>query len=149
MTRKRVFEQTITIAATAAAVEHCLTDQTLMHQWLHPALRCEPIGSWSSSLGGRSRFLINLPFWQPSLCSTVVERAPGLIVWEFEGFFQGRDRWAWRSVANHIELVNQFMFAIPNPVVAWGFDRVAARWTQNDMEAQLQRIKQLAEGLTL
>lgn len=149
MTRERVFEQSITIAATAAAVEQCLTDQTLMHQWLHPALRCEPIGPWNANLGGRSRFLLNLPLWQPSLVSTVVERTPGLIVWEFEGFFEGRDRWAWQSLSDHVQLVNQFMFAIPNPVVAWGFDLVAAQWTQSDMQAQLRRIKQLAEGLKL
>lgn len=148
MTHQRVFEQSITIAAAPAAVEQCLTSQTLMHQWLNPVLRCQPIGPWNTDLGGRSRFLLRLPLWQPSLTSTVVERAPGLIVWEFEGFFRGRDRWVWQATLEGSYLVNQFMFDIPNPTVAWGFDQVAARWTQQDMKAQLRRLKQVAESQT-
>ncbi|NET53114.1 MAG: SRPBCC family protein, partial [Merismopedia sp. SIO2A8] len=88
-----VFEQSIHIAASAVVVEQCFTNLDLMHQWLNPRLRCLPVGQWSTELGSRSRFIIKVPFINPALHSVVIDRAPGLVVWQFTGFFQGRDRW--------------------------------------------------------
>lgn len=146
MSTRQRFEQSILIKASAANVERCITSQDLMHQWLNPALRCEPIGTWSSELGSRSRFIIRLPLWQPALVSTVVERRPGLVVWEFSGFFQGRDRWECIPVADGTQLLNCFEFAVPNPLVQAGFNWFAAGWTKRDMVAQLHRLKQVAEA---
>jgi hypothetical protein len=145
MSTPQVFEQTITICASATVVEQCITDQQLMHQWLNPALRCEAVGDWNTELGGRSKFVIQSPLWQPTLWSTVVEREPGVIVWAFHGFFEGRDRWECRPVEAGTLLLNRFEFIIPNPVVAFGFQWFAAKWTQQDMAAQLKRLKQVAE----
>ncbi|NJL44606.1 MAG: SRPBCC family protein [Leptolyngbyaceae cyanobacterium SM2_3_12] len=147
MATPQVFEQTILIQADPVLVERCITDQDLMHRWLNPALRCEPIGEWSTDLGGRSRFIIQIPLWQPTLVSTVVERQPGLIVWGFEGFFQGQDRWHCQGAATGTELLNRFEFEIANPVVRSGFNWFAATWTQQDMQAQLRRLKAVAESL--
>jgi len=141
----QVFEQSIEIKASATVVERCITDRGLMHRWLNPALRCEPIGDWNTEIGGRSRFIIQVPLLQPTLLSTVLEREPGLIVWEFEGFFQGRDRWECQPVADGTLLVNRFEFFVPNPIVRWGFDTFAATWTKADMQAQLRRLKLVAE----
>jgi hypothetical protein len=145
MSSSQVFEQTIQINASATAVEQCLTDLTLMHRWLNPALRCEPIGDWSTAIGGKSRFIIQVPLLQPALNSVVVEREPGLIVWEFRGFFQGRDRWECNPELEGTRLVNRFEFNIPNPIVKFGFHTFAAKWTQADMQAQLRRLKRVAE----
>lgn len=146
MAAPRIFEQSTTIAARAITVERCITDQQLMHRWLNPALRCEPFdATWDTDLGGKSRFILNLPLFAPTLISTVVERRPGLIVWGFDGFFEGCDRWECQPIDSGTRLLNRFEFTIPNPVVAFGFDVVAARWTKQDMEAQLQRLKQVAE----
>lgn len=142
----QTFEQTIQIATSATVVEHCIVDRALMHQWLNPALRCEPVGdTWDTDLGGQSRFIIQIPLLQPTLLSTVVERAPGLIVWGFSGFFTGRDRWECQLNDTGTLLLNRFEFSIPNPLVAFGFETFAAKWTKQDMEAQLQRLKQVAE----
>ncbi|MBW4547484.1 MAG: SRPBCC family protein [Symplocastrum torsivum CPER-KK1] len=145
MSNTQVFEQSIQIKASATAVERCITDQALMHRWLNPALRCEPIGDWSTEIGSRSRFVIQIPLVQPTLKSIVVEREPGLVVWEFKGFFQGRDRWECQPAQKGTRLLNRFEFAIPNPLVSWGFNTFAANWTQNDMKAQLRRLKRVAE----
>ncbi|MBD1808746.1 SRPBCC family protein [Microcoleus sp. FACHB-SPT15] len=145
MSNTQVFEQSIQIKASATAVERCITDQTLMHRWLNPALRCEPIGDWSTEIGSRSRFVIQIPIVQPTLKSIVVEREPGLVVWEFKGFFQGRDRWECQPSETGTRLLNRFEFVIPNPLVSWGFNTFAANWTQNDMKAQLRRLKRVAE----
>ncbi|MEM6425379.1 MAG: SRPBCC family protein [Cyanobacteria bacterium P01_H01_bin.119] len=144
---KQCFEQSTLVRASATAVERCFTDLTLMHQWLNPALRCEPVGDWSTDLGGRSRFVIQIPLIRPTLRSTVIEREPGLVVWAFEGFFKGRDRWECVPQDSGTQLLNRFEFSIPNPIVALGFKQFAAQWTQQDMQAQLRRLKGVAERL--
>lgn len=147
MSTRQVFEHSISIRASATDVEQCFTRQDLMHRWLNPALRCEPIGDWNTDLGGRSQFLIQLPLWQPSLLSTVVEREPGLIVWAFDGFFKGQDRWECCPDPSGTILINRFEFEVPNPIVNAGFNWFAASWTKRDMAAQLGRLKQVAETL--
>ncbi len=139
------FEQSIVINADLSTVERCITDLTLMHQWLNPMLRCEPIGLWGTNLGDRSKFTINIPFIQPSLNSVVIEREKGLIVWQFEGFFQGCDRWECQAISEGTKLINRFEFTIPNPVVSWGFNIFAANFTKKDMQQQLKRLKKVAE----
>jgi hypothetical protein len=143
----QIFEQSIEIAASATAVERCITDLHLMHRWLNPALRCEPVGEWSTEVGSRSRFILQIPLLQPTLECVTIARAPGLIVWGFEGFFQGSDRWECQPLPQGTRLVNRFEFTIPNPIVSWGFRTFAARWTQADMQTQLQRLKRVAEGV--
>jgi len=143
----KVFEQSIQINASAVMVEKCLSDRELMHRWLNPRLRCEPIGEWGTSLGSRSRFIIDLPGIKPTLNNRVVEREPGLIVWEFGGFFQGRDRWECQPNDQGTKLINRFEFQIPNPLVKVGFELMAARSTQQEMSAQLSRLKRVAETL--
>ncbi|MEC4893781.1 MAG: SRPBCC family protein [Oscillatoria sp. PMC 1051.18] len=147
MSARQVFEQSINIKASATVVESCLVDRELMHRWLNPALRCEPVGKWSTDVGSRSRFKIQIPAIEPSLKSVVVEREPGLIVWEFEGFFQGRDRWECQPNAEGTTLLNRFEFEIPNPIISWGFNTFAANWTKDDMKAQLRRLKRIAEEI--
>ena len=140
-----VFEQSIQINASAIAVEHCITNLPLMHRWLNPALRCEPVGDWSTEIGGQSRFVIQTPLWQPTLNNVVVEREPGVVVWAVRGFFVGRDRWECNPELGGTRLVNRFEFQIPNPIVRFGFERFAAQWTKTDMQAQLRRLKRVAE----
>ncbi len=145
MSSLEVFEHSITIRASATTVENCLSDLELMHRWLNPALKCEPIGKWSTAIGSLSRFQIKIPLWQPSLKSVVVEREPGLIVWQFDGFFQGRDRWECQPTSQGTILINRFEFQVPNRIINWGFKTFAATWTKKDMQAQLRRLKRVAE----
>ena len=146
MDKVSAFEQSIMIDAPSRWVEQCITDRDLMHRWLNPALRCDPIGVWSTEVGSRSRFIIQIPGWQPALESVVLERSPGLIIWGFEGFFRGRDRWECQPDGSGTHLLNRFEFEIPNPLVRFGFETFAAGWTKRDMQAQLCRLKQVAEA---
>jgi len=177
MSKPFVYQQSVFIRASATTVERCFTEQRLMHQWLNPALVCEPVGDWRTSVGSEFDFRLQVPVLptalRPTLRSVVVERSPGLVVWGFDGFFRGRDRWECqlegaggaedasdrspgdaRSGAAKPDaarlgttLVNRFEFTIPNPLVSFGFRQFAASWTKQDMESQLQRLKQVAERL--
>ena len=145
----QVFEQSIRIKASSVVTEECLTNLELMHRWLNPLLECRPIGTWSTQEGSLSRFTIKLPLLQPSLRSVVARREPGLIVWEFDGFFKGRDRWECQPTDNGTILINRFEFIIPNSIVRWGFNLFAHRLTRKDMQSQLRRLKAVAEQVYL
>ncbi|MDJ1181277.1 SRPBCC family protein [Roseofilum sp. BLCC_M91] len=147
MSSRQIFEQSIDIKANATTVERCFTQLDLMHQWLNPMLECQPVGEWSTDKGSQSRFMIKMPVIQPTLRSTVIEREPGLVVWQFEGFFQGCDRWECQPIESGTRLINRFEFEIPNPLIAFGFNQFAATWTQEDMKAQLTRFQQVAQRL--
>jgi hypothetical protein len=140
-----IFEQRIEIQASATIVEQCFTDLELMQRWLNPVLRCEPIAEWATEIGSKSRFVLQIPLLKPTLRNVVIQREPGLVVWEFTGFFKGRDRWECQPTEAGTLLINCFEFTIPNPLVNWGFQLFAARWTGADMQAQLRRLKQVAE----
>jgi hypothetical protein len=147
MAEPTVYEQSIFIRANATAVERCFTEQKLMHQWLNPALVCEPVGDWRTTVGSEFDFWLKVPLLKPTLHSTVIEREPGLVVWGFDGFFTGCDRWQCLPEGNGTRLLNRFEFTIANPLISFGFKQFAAKWTQQDMESQLQRLKQVAERL--
>ncbi len=140
------FEQSCLIAASLVSVDRCLTEEALMRQWLNPILRCEAVGIWATSVGSRFRFIIEIPLLQPTLDCLVIERELGNVVWEFTGFFEGTDRWQAHAQDTQTRLVNQFIFTIPNPIIASGFS-LFATLTQRDMQAQLQRFKRVAESL--
>jgi Polyketide cyclase / dehydrase and lipid transport len=142
-----IFEQSIQIKASATAVERCITDLELMKRWLNPMLKCEPIGKWQTSVGSKSKFTIEIPIVKPTLKNVVIAREPGLIIWEFNGFFHGTDRWECQPNERGTRLIDRFEFNIPNRAIAWGFDRFAAKWTKTDMESQLRRLKLVAEEL--
>jgi hypothetical protein len=142
-----IFEQRIEIQASATIVEQCFTDLELMQRWLNPVLRCEPIAEWATEIGSKSRFVLQIPLLKPTLRNVVIQREPGLVVWEFTGFFKGRDRWECQPLEAGTLLINCFEFTIPNPLVNWGFQLFAARWTGADMQAQLRRLKQVAEEI--
>jgi hypothetical protein len=142
-----IYTQSIQIAASVAQVDRCLTDLELMKRWLNPLLGCEAVGSPLAELGSRYRFFLRLPFVSPSLDCVITERAEGLVQWQFEGFFEGTDRWECHPQPEGTLLVNCFNFRIPSPWVAAGFYLLAAGPTQQDMRAQLRRLKAVAEAL--
>ena len=143
----QTFEQSIWINAPLPFVDEVITDRAYMHQWLNPLLRCEPLGEWSDQVGSESLFVIQIPGLRPTLKSQVIERSLGLVVWGFDGFFQGQDRWSCSEQDGGTLLLNQFTFIPASPLVEIGFRWFAASLTKRDMEQQLQRLKQVAESL--
>jgi Polyketide cyclase / dehydrase and lipid transport len=142
---RKVFEQSIQIKASATIVEQCFTDLDLMHRWLNPLLRCQPIGAWSTAYGSESLFFVQIPWIRPTLKNVVAEREPGLVVWQFSGFFEGCDRWECQPNPQGTRLLNRFEFEIPNPLIRFGFETFATQLTAKDMQAQLRRLKRIAE----
>ena len=51
MSQPLTYEQSVAIATNSTTVERCFTERQLMHQWLNPALVCEPVGDWRTTVG--------------------------------------------------------------------------------------------------
>ena len=143
----QTFTQSIDIAATPEQVEQTFTELDLMQRWLNPMLVCTPVGPWSTDVGSRSQFVVKVPIATLVLENRVIDRAPGLVVWEFDGFFRGIDRWESHKINTGTRLTNSFSFDIPNPLIRFGFNTFAKRLTARDMTDQLQRLKTVAEDL--
>ena len=143
----QTFTQSIDIAATPEQVEQTFTELDLMQRWLNPMLVCTPVGPWSTDVGSRSLFVVKVPIATLVLENRVIDRAPGLVVWEFDGFFRGIDRWECHKINTGTRLTNSFSFDIPNPLIRFGFNTFAKRLTARDMTDQLQRLKTVAEDL--
>ncbi|MGB8699660.1 MAG: SRPBCC family protein, partial [Thermosynechococcaceae cyanobacterium] len=77
MNPMQVFEQSIRINASVPIVDQTITDRDLMHQWLNPMLRCDPIGDWQTAMGSECLFVMQVPLVHPTLHSVVVERRLG------------------------------------------------------------------------
>ncbi|MCF2970002.1 SRPBCC family protein [Synechococcus sp. Nb3U1] len=142
-----LYTQSIPIAAPIPQVDRCITDLDVMKRWLNPLLQCEAVGSPAAKLGSRYCFRMRIPWVSPQLDCVITERAVGLVQWQFEGFFTGTDRWECWPESGGTLLINRFEFHIPNPWVAAGFHLLAAGLTQQDMRAQLRRLKAVAESL--
>ena len=151
----QTFTQSIDIIATPEQVERTFTELGLMQRWLNPMLVCTPVGQWSTAVGSRSQFVVKVPIGSLALENRVIDRAPGLVVWEFDGFFRGVDRWECHKIDIGIKaeietrtrLTNCFSFDIPNPLIRFGFNAFAKRLTARDMTDQLHRLKTVAENL--
>jgi len=46
----------------------------------------------------------------------VIDRAPGLVVWEFDGFFRGIDRWECHKIDTGINTGINSKFQLATPV---------------------------------
>lgn len=139
-----IYEQSVFIRRSVAVVDRTITEAASMARWLNPLLVCEPVGEWSTGVGSRFCFRLKVPF-EPTLeCRVRTRRDPGLVEWEFDGFFTGTDRWECFPQDGGTLLVNRFAFDA-NPLVRLGFRLVAEGFTRRDMQAQLERLRTVAE----
>ena len=143
----QTFTQSIDIAASPEQVERTFTELDLMQRWLNPMLVCLPVGQWSTDVGSQSQFVVKVPIGSLALENQVIDRGPGLVVWSFDGFFRGVDRWECHKIDAGTCLTNSFSFDVPNPLIRFGFNTFAKRLTARDMTDQLQRLKVVAESL--
>lgn len=147
----QTFIQSIDIAASPEQVERTFTELDLMQRWLNPMLVCLPVGQWSTDVGSQSQFVVKVPIVALVLENQVIDRGPGLVVWAFNGFFRGIDRWECHKIETDIStqtrLTNRFSFDIPDPLIRFGFNTFAKQLTARDMTDQLQRLKVVAENL--
>lgn len=118
-----------------------------MLRWMSTAVRFAPLGVWSFEAGTR---------WQLTLTGlgqllradyTVAERRPGLVLWAFNGFWEGFDAWHWYAgpaggtiIQNRIE----YTLSTPGLDLIWG--TTVGPLMGWDAKMQMQRLKGVVEN---
>jgi hypothetical protein len=144
---KEPWERSIQINASALIVDRCLTELDLIQRWRNSLVLTLPIGDWSVAEGSRSRLFLQFSLLPITLRNVVVRREPGLIVWKFTGWLQGYDRWECQPTDRGTRLVNCWEGQMGNRWLDWWWKYFGERAWADDREAQLMRIKYVAEEL--
>jgi hypothetical protein len=148
---QHVQEEFVIATATIARVEAALTERSLMQRWMSPAVQFVPLaGVWSFATGTR---------WQLTLSGLgdllradyiVQERRPGLILWAFDGFWQGFDAWHWfiGRAPGEIIIQNRIEYELRVPGLAAIWPLTVGPLMGWDARVQMQRLKEVCEDGT-
>ncbi len=145
-----LLEEFVVVNAAMDRVETVMTDETLMKRWMSPAVQFIPLDGWNFATGARWR--LQLTGVGPLLEAgyLVVERRPGLILWAFDGFWEGLDAWQWLPwqgnpdqtlIHNRIE----YRLRVPGLDLIWPL--TIAPLMKLDAQAQMVRLRQVCEAV--
>ncbi len=145
-----LLEEFVVVNAAMDRVETVMTDETLMKRWMSPAVQFTPLDGWNFATGARWR--LRLTGVGPLLEAgyLVVERRPGLILWAFDGFWEGFDAWQWLQwqgnpdqtlIHNRIE----YHLRVPGLDLIWPL--TIAPLMKLDAQAQMVRLRQVCEAV--
>lgn len=141
-----LLEEFVVVGATMARVEAVMTAREPMRRWMSSAVQFTPIDGWSFEQGAR---------WQLHLSGLgrileahyiVHERRPGLILWAFDGFWEGFDAWHWLPAGPGQTLIqNRVEYTLRLPVLDLVWPSTVGPLMGWDARAQMQRLKHVCE----
>ncbi|WP_298403395.1 SRPBCC family protein [uncultured Chloroflexus sp.] len=143
-----LLEEFVMVNTPMDRVEQVMTDQTLMERWMSPAVQFTPLDGWRFDVGAPWR--LRLTGVGPLLEAgyVVAERRPGLVLWAFDGFWEGFDAWHWlpwqgRTDQTLIQNRIEYRLKVPGLDLIWPL--TIAPLMQLDAKAQMQRLKVVCE----
>jgi len=143
-----LLEEFIVVNAPMAQVERVMTEQSLMQRWMSLAVRFEPLDGWRFDVGAPWR--LQLTGLGPLLEAgyVVADRRPGLVLWAFDGFWEGFDAWQWlpwqgRSDQTLIHNRIEYRLKVPGLDLIWPL--TIAPLMKFDAGVQMKRLQQVCE----
>ncbi|MGQ9613884.1 MAG: SRPBCC family protein [Chloroflexus sp.] len=143
-----LLEEFVVVTAPIERVERVMTDEALMKRWMSPVVQFTPLDGWQFERGVRWR--LRLTGVGPLLEAgyVVVERRPGLVLWAFDGFWEGFDAWQWlpwqeRSDQTLIHNRVEYRLLVPGLDLIWPL--TVAPLMKLDAQAQMGRLRQVCE----
>ncbi len=145
-----LLEEFVVVNAAMDRVETVMTDETLMKRWMSPAVQFIPLDGWNFATGARWRLQLTGVGTLLEAGYLVVERRPGLILWAFDGFWEGFDAWQWLPwqgnpdqtlIHNRIE----YRLRVPGLDLIWPL--TIAPLMKLDAQAQMVRLRQVCEAV--
>jgi hypothetical protein len=139
-------EDFVIVRAGMERVGAVMTAQALMERWISPAVRFVPLDGWRFDQG--ARWKLRLPGLGGLIEADymVFERREGLILWAFDGFWEGFDAWHWQPQGEGKTLIqNRIEYRVKlaglslvwpvtiGPVMGW------------DADVQMGRLKSVCE----
>ncbi|NNJ10477.1 SRPBCC family protein [Chloroflexales bacterium ZM16-3] len=140
-------EDFVVVRADMVRVGHVMTDQSHMERWTSPAVRFTPLDGWRFDRGARWRLSI------PGLGSlleadySVFDRREGLILWAFDGFWEGFDAWHWRPHGGSGETLiqNRIEYRLKVPGLSLIWPATVGPLMGWDADVQMRRLQQVCE----
>ncbi len=142
-----VQEEFVLVQAGFARVEAVMTERPLMERWMSPAVRFQPVGSWSFAEGARWQLQLTGLGRLVEAAYIVQERRPGLILWAFDGFWEGFDAWQWMPAPKHAGTLiqNRIEYAIRIPGLAQLWPATIGPLMGWDAQVQMERLREVCE----
>lgn len=142
-------EEFVVVGAPMERVEAVMSERALLERWMSPAVRFEPVGAWSFAAGTRWRLTLTGLGRLLEASYVVHERAPGLILWAFEGFWEGFDAWHWRPHGTGRTLIqNRIEYELRLPALDLIWPATVGPLMGWDARVQMERLKSVCEDGT-
>jgi hypothetical protein len=145
-----LLEEFVVVHAPMERVEQVMTEEPLMRRWMSPAVQFKPARNWSFNQG--EHWSLTLTGVGDVLRANYVvhERRPGLVLWYFNGFWEGFDAWHWmpdKHHAGHTLIQNRIEYELRIPGLDLIWPLTVAPLMGWDAKVQMQRLKQVCEEL--
>ncbi|MCU0491892.1 MAG: SRPBCC family protein [Chloroflexaceae bacterium] len=147
-----LLEEFVVVNASMPTVERVMRERDLMQQWMSPAVQFQPLDGWEFTQGDRWSLTLTGLGSLLKADYVVHERRDGLILWAFNGFWEGFDAWHWYPnptdkrqtvIQNRIE----YELRIPGLELIWRMAiGPAMGW---DAKVQMERLKKVCESVVV
>lgn len=129
-----------------ARVGQVMTDQALMERWMSPAVVFAPLDGWRFDRGARWRLRLPGAGGIIEADYIVFDRREGLILWAFDGFWEGFDAWHWRPHGDGETLIqNRIEYRLKSPGLALIWPATVGPLMGWDADMQMRRLKHVCE----
>lgn len=125
-----------------------MTERDLMLRWMSPAVRFEPLNGWRFEMGDRWRLTLTGLGDLLYADYVVYERRPGLVLWAFDGFWEGFDAWHWLPSPvepAHTIIQNRIEYELRVPGLDLIWPLTVGPLMDWDADVQMQRLKRVCE----
>lgn len=141
-----LLEEFIVVDAPMARVELALTEGAHMLRWMSGAVQFTPLDGWRFDQGARWHLTLTGLGRLLEAHYVVHERRQGLILWAFDGFWEGFDAWHWLPAApGQTTIQNRIEYTLRLPIVDVLWPATVGPLMGWDAQAQMQRLKQVCE----
>jgi hypothetical protein len=146
-TYPHVQEEFVVVRAGMDRVEAVMTERALMQRWMSPAVQFRPLGEWGFAAGSRWRLQLTGLGRLVEADYIVYERRPGLILWAFDGFWEGFDAWQWLPAPDRQETLiqNRIEYRILIPGLAQLWPATLGPLMGWDARVQMERLREVCD----
>ncbi|MCG8353128.1 MAG: SRPBCC family protein [Chloroflexales bacterium] len=145
-------EEFVIVNTPMQRVEAVMTERNLMELWMSPAVRFEPLDDWRFATGDRWRMTLTGVGDLLHADYVVHDRQPGLVLWAFNGFWEGFDAWRWLpdsdAPAAQTIIQNRIEYEIRIPGLDLLWPVTVGPLMGWDARVQMQRLKRVCEDET-
>lgn len=141
-----ILEEFVVVDAPMTTVDAIMTERELMDRWVSPAVKFTPLDGWSFEQD--ARWKLTLTGLGDLLVAHYIvhERKPGLILWAYNGFWEGFDAWHWFPNPDNTQqtiIQNRLEYELRTPVLGAIWPLTVEPFMKWDAREQMKRLKRV------